>query len=166
METLQDLYQKRNELRVAMPKVWQSGLKGMDYVNAVKEVDEPLKAVHQQILAIECADPSLPQFRHAYSVCGYSERHEYFREKHAQFDKLEDAILCFDQLKDDPDWDMPTLVIKETYFREENPALVDFDGPIDELGFSESQEIVDKHMMGCRKYRWNDLINGYSRWTY
>jgi hypothetical protein len=166
METLQDLYQKRNELRIAMRKVWQSGRKGMDYVNAVREVDEPLKAVHQQILAKECTDPSLRQLRHTYSVYGYSERHEYFRKKHAQFDKLENAILCFNQLKNDPDWNIPTLVIKETYLRQESPALVDFNGPIDDLAFSEKQEIVEKHMMGCRKYRWNHLISGYSRWTY
>jgi hypothetical protein len=166
METLQELKNRREELRIAMRNVWQSGLKGTEYRNAIKEVDEPLKTIHQQILDIECADPALPQVRYTYSVCGYSEKHGYFREKHATFDELAEAKACFNELKNDPTWGIPTLIIQEGFLRGESPPLVDFEGPGYELGFSDTQEIIDKHMMGSREYRWKDLIDGYSRWTY
>ncbi|GAA4274978.1 hypothetical protein U6A24_12695 [Aquimarina gracilis] len=102
-----------------------------------------------------------PETRIVYAVCGYSERHGYFRNKRAVFDTLKEAKETALKLKDDKKWGIPTLIIQVTFFRSETFGCYDFDnnGP-DDLGFSQDQKIVWKHKCGYTALSWEDMLLG------
>ena len=45
--------------------------------------------------------------------------------------------------------------------------MVDFDADFNNLGFSDTQELIEKSMCGNRHFKWKDLIkNTDDRFTY
>lgn len=157
-------YQQREELRNEIKQFWKDGRTFKQHENNVVSM---LNAIHAEIVAAEILDKSKPLTRSAYSVCGWSEKHGFFRNKRFSGLTIEQAQEKLSILKTDTKWRIPTIIVKETWLREKSPAMVDFDGDIDQMGFSYSQELIEKHMCGNRHFRWKDLIfPSDSRYTY
>lgn len=163
MET-KKLYEERERYRNHIHKLWK---KGGTFSCEDHEIFAQLNVVHKKILEIEMNDAEKPKKREVYSVCGWSVKHGYFRNKEFKSENLEEAKERLETLKKDKDWGIPTVIVKETHFRKSTPAMGEFDKEIDLLGFSDSQEIIEKHMMGSKEFRWANLINDNDdRYTY
>ena len=161
---LERLREKREEFRDHIRSLWKSG---KSFSENDQLINEKLNAIHADILKKEMADPNIKKVRTGYSICGYSEKHGYFRNKRFISEDLMESEFEFKEAKKDSEWRIPTLLIKETFLRKESPAMTDFDKEdINHLVSSDHQEIIQKHMCGNKQYRWKDLINGYSRFTY
>lgn len=165
MKKIMDLKNERKQYRFYIESVWNSDAKfSKDDKLRVDRLDD----IHKQIIEFELLDPKLKKERIGYSVCGYDLKHGYFRNKYSISETLKDAQIIFDKLKSDPNWRIPTLIVKETFCRKGSPAMVDFDiDGIDNLGFSDYQMLIKKNKMGNTEYRWKDIIKKCdSRFTY
>lgn len=151
-----DIYQEREDLRNKIKAFWQSGAKWSD---TEKAVSQRLDIVHAEIVQAELQDPNKPNERFVYSVCGWSKKHGYFRSKRFTSDIIDEAKKELEVAKSDPGWQIPTLIVKERHLRSKSPAMVDFDGHFNNLGFSDHQELIEKHMCGNKEYRWKDIID-------
>lgn len=151
-----ELYEKRENLRNQIKGFWKSGI---TFTDKEMTVSKELNKVHNEIVEIELTDDDKPNMRESFSVCGWSERHGYFRSKRFVSDNLKDAKNEFELAKKESDWGIPTLIVKHTHLRSESPAMVDFEGDVTDFSFSDHQELVDKHMCGNRHYRWKELLN-------
>lgn len=159
-----DLFKQREDLRDQIKLYWKEGRSFGEAENAVSKL---LNEVHAECIKLELLDENKPKERIVYSVCGYSDKHGYFRTKRFTSLILDEAIAEFEKLKNDPDWRIPTLIVKETHLRKNSGATTDFDGKFEWLGFSDSQEIIDKHMCGSRSFTWKYLIGiNEDRFTY
>lgn len=109
-----------------------------------------------------------PSTRVVYTICGYSERHGYFRNQYKSVDLLDDAIELLNELKNDSNWRIPTLILKVTFYRKETLAIYDFDkNNPDDLGFSQEQQIVKKSKCGAKTDSWDLLLSGLNNdYTY
>lgn len=109
-----------------------------------------------------------PSTRVVYSICGYSEKHGYFRNKHETVDLLDDAIEIFQNLKKDNSWGIPTIIVKVTFYRSETLGIYDFDNNnADDLGFSQKQEVVKKSKCGAKTDSWDLILSGFEdNYTY
>lgn len=165
MEKSEMLYKEREQYRKHIKELWK---KCAPFSNDDKEILKKLDAVHKTITVLELNEGVKPKHRIMYSVCGWSEKHGYFRSKNFKSESLREAKEEFNLLKKDKGWRVPTLIVEETYFRKSSPAMVDFDGEeIGGLGFSNFQELIKKDMMGNKQYEWSDLIKeGDERYTY
>lgn len=160
------LYKKRTELRDQIKLFWKEGRTFGAHENAV---NDELNAIHSDIIRHESSTGALPMQRVRYSVCGWSQRHEYFRNKFKTCATVEEAKKELAILKTDTaSWGIPTIIVQERFFRFNSPAMVDFDSTsIEDLGFADQQELIAKHMCGSKGYTWNDLIKPIdSRFTY
>ncbi|WP_271770422.1 hypothetical protein [Aquimarina algiphila] len=102
-----------------------------------------------------------PETRIVYTICGYSEKHGYFRNKYDVVDTLKEAKKTALELKNDKDWGIPTLILEVTFFRSETLGCYDFDNnEPHNLGFSQDQKIVWKHKCGYTSESWEDILNG------
>jgi len=158
-----ELQKKREELRNQIKGFWKSGITWTEKEHAV---DEELNNIHKQIIEIELLDDDKPNERVGYSVCGWSEKHGYFRNKRFLSDNLKDAKKEFEIAKKESDWGIPTIIVKHTWLRSNSPAMIDFEGDVNHLNFSDNQDLVDKHMCGNKHYRWNDLLHFGDNYTY
>lgn len=158
-----ELIQKREELRNQIKGFWKAGITWTEKEHAVSE---ELNQIHKQVIEIELLDKNKPNERIGYSVCGWSEKHAYFRNKRFLADNLKDAKTEFEIAKKESDWRIPTIIVKHTWFRKNSPAMTDFEGDVNHLNFSDNQDLVDKHMCGNRHYRWNDLLHFGDNYTY
>jgi hypothetical protein len=131
-----------------------------------KDDEKQYEALHMEIVN------AMPKNRHkfsCYSVCGWSERHGYFRNKHSQHKTIEEARECFIELKKNEEWRIPTVIVKETWsilksnFRTLKAFL---QNDFEEAGFSDNQELIEKNMMGNKSYRWKYLDLNNDRLTY
>lgn len=154
---------KRKHLRKKIESFWKEG---RTWTKKEFSVWNKLKAIHTKIIEHEMRDSSKIMARNAFSVCGWSEKHGYFREKRFTAKTLEEAKVEFMLAKKDTEWKIPTLIVRETYLRKCQPAMVDFDGDIGDMGFSDIQAVVEKSMCGTRNYRWKDLGLNDERFTY
>lgn len=162
---MEALIKKREVLRNQIRAIWK---RGGQWTEDDKKVIQELNELHAKIISLELHDPTKSTRRDAYSVCGWSERHGYFRNKRFSSFDLNEAKAEFEKAKKDPDWKIPTIIVNEIYLRAKSPAMVDFDGDFpSNIGFSEHQTLVDKHMCGNRHYRWKDLLSiNEDRYTY
>lgn len=161
----EELIAEREKCREHIRSCWKAG---KHFDKSDHEISRKTEELHQQILEIEKNMTDKPQFRICYSVCGWSEKHGYFRNKNFTSESLQEAIAEFFNLKSDPSWRIPTLIVKQTCTRAKSPSMVDFDNdPIGQL-HSNYQEIVEKHLMNCPDiHRWSDLLTGLEdRYTY
>jgi hypothetical protein len=156
-------YQERENLRNQIRTFWQDG---RTWTPVEHEVMAKLNAVHTEIIKKELLDETKPKVRIVFSVCGYDQRHGFFRTKRFKSATLDEAKAELQLAKKEPDWNIPTIIVKETFYRKNSPAMVDFDGDIYNLGFSDTQEIIEKSMCGNHKFRWKDLIGAVDRFTY
>lgn len=150
-----ELYLERENLRNQIRTFWKEG---RTWTANEFAVNEKLKSVHSEIIQQELLDETKAKQRIVYSVCGWSEKHAYFRSKRFVSENLKEAKAELKIAKKETYWNIPTIVIEETYFRKNSPAMADFDGDISTLGFSDTQEVIVKSMCGNRKFRWNNLI--------
>ena len=95
-----ELLEKREDLRSQIKAFWQSGITWTDKERAVSE---RLNKIHKQIIEIELLDESKLNERIGFSVCGWSERHGYFRNKRFLADNLEAAKKEFEAAKKESD---------------------------------------------------------------
>lgn len=154
---LKTLRKEREEYRKCIRKLWKEG---KTFNNDDMQVSKDLNTVHAKILELEMELPNVIKKRTGYSVCGYSERHGYFRNKRFISEDYREAEKEFEVAKTDPDWGIPTLLVRESFFRNEAPGMVDFDkNEIGHLSFSNHQEIIKKHMCGNKQHRWKFLID-------
>ena len=161
---MEKLYQKRENLRSQIREFWKEG---KTWTEKELEVNRDLNEVHDEIVKAELLDDSKPNKRVAYSVCGWSDKHGYFRNKRLLTESIENARKELVVAKSESNWKIPTVIVKETYLRCESPAMVDFEGDVNNLSFSSNQELVDKHMWGNREYKWKDLVSpNKERFTY
>lgn len=154
---MEALIKKREVLRNQIRAIWK---RGGQWTEDDKKVLQELNELHTKIISLELHDPTKSTRRNAYSVCGWSERRGYFRTKRFLSFDLKEAKKEFEKAKQDPDWKIPTIIVKEIHLRDKSPAMVDFDSdsPYD-LGFSKHQVLVDMHMCGNRHYRWKNLLS-------
>jgi len=157
------LFEKREQLRNQIKGFWKSGI---TWTDKEKLVSEELNQIHKQIIEIELLDKNKPNERIGYSVCGWSEKHGYFRNKRFLTDNLKDAKNEFDIAKKESDWGIPTIIVKHTWLRSNAPAMTDFEGDVDNLNSSDYQDLVEKHMCGNKNYRWNELLHFNDNFTY
>lgn len=158
------LYRERENLRNQIRAFWKDG---RTWSKNEHDVNANLNSVHAEIIKLELLDETKPKERVAYSVCGYSERHSYFRTKIAVVATFQEAKAELEIAKKESGWRVPTIIVKETFFRKNSPAMVDFEGDIYNLGFSDTQEIMAKSMCGNRSFKWRDIISpNDERFTY
>ena len=159
-----ELYQQRENLRNEIKTFWKEG---RTWTDVERQVSEKLNQIHAEIVKMEMLDETKSKERFLFSVCGWSEKHGYFRNKRFKASTIKEAIAELQIAKKEDDWKIPTVIVKETYYRQNSPAMVDFDGDVNDLGFSNNQEVIDKNMCGNRSFRWNDLISpNDDRFTY
>ncbi len=164
--TMKNLYQKREKYRAQIKTFWKSGI---NWTKKEHDVLKCLNNIHAQIIQIELLDDTKPQVRNNYSICGWSERHGYFRNKRLKVATIEEAKIELDIAKSETEseWGIPTVIVKETFYRANSPAMVDFDGDVTTLAISDKQEIMGKSMCGNKHYRWRKLIKPTDdRFTY
>lgn len=157
------LFKKREKLRNKIKEIWRSGITWTDKERAVSE---ELNAIHKQAIEVELLDDNKANERNGYSVCGWSERHGYFRNKRFLADNIKDAKIEFEIAKKETNWGIPTIIVKHSWLRSNSPAMVDFESDVNNLNFSDNQELVDKHMCGNKSYRWKELLNFCDNYTY
>lgn len=164
MNRLEELKKERELHRERVKEIWKSGRAWTPEDNAgLKELNK----IHPEILELELKDPATIIERIGYSVCGWSEKHAYFRNKYFTSEDLEEAKAEFEKLKKDPSWGIPTIIVKETKLRNRAGSVTDFDNvDFEHLGFAEHQDLISKHMCGNRQYRWNDLLHFGDNYTY
>ncbi len=160
---------RRQELRGQMKEYYKEGGGHALWNSKYKAINQELQDVHAQILAVEVMDPTLVQVRYTYEVCGYSFKHEYFRAKFQVCESLKEAEKVLKNLEDNPEWGIPTIIVKQTHRRADSFADDDFDTmPADQLSCSKVQELVGrKSMCGYKKHSWDYLFKGLNgRYTY
>lgn len=152
-----ELKQERQNLRQEINLYTRFSIQWDD--EALKK-HERLKVIHQKIVTHELLQDKTIKVRYGFAVCGYSEKHGYFRNKHNVFESLNQALYEFELLKSIDKWKIPTIIIKQSYLRLTSPCTVDFDKyPITWLGISDNQELIKKHMMGSRGFKWSYLLD-------
>lgn len=134
---------------------------GSNIEEEARELFKKLNDVHSRILEIELKNPSTLKLRVGYSVCGWSEKHDYFRNKYFVSETLREAKVELEKLKKDPTWGIPTIIVQEKKLRRSSPRSVDFDNAdFEHLGSSDDQKVISKSMCGNKKFRWKDLLHG------
>ena len=123
------------------------------------QILEELNKVHAEITFEELKDNTKKHEKSLFSVCGYSYKHGYFRSKVDQYETIGEAIAKLNELKSDPTWGIPTVIVKETYLRLNCLALVDFDTKDFNLSFADVKEVVKKHKCGDQKHSWDYLLD-------
>lgn len=89
--------------------------------------------------------PTYRQIWLSYAVAGWSERHEYFRQKYNIFETLEKAKACLLSLKDDPQWGIPTVLIEMIFRLIESPEPERFETePVTNWGLLERRKWSSK----------------------
>lgn len=157
-----DLYKLRQELRSQIHTFWKLAIIWTDNED---KVSEKLNQVHAEILKIEMLDENKIKERFMFSVAGYSPKHGYFRNKRFSDPSLDAAIKDFEIAKSDPNWQIPTLIVKETFYRQSSPAMADYDNY--KFTFSDKQELVRKHLCGNKEYKWHEIMHPKDdRFTY
>jgi|GEM_PF-3058668 len=149
------IYEERENLRDKIKLYWKGG---RVWTVEDRKVSDKLDAIHAKIVSREMLDPLKKKQRIVFTVCGWSEKHGYFRSK---IFRSESFHLCLQELQrvsKELDWKTPTLIVEEIYCRLTSPAMVDFEGDIYNLGFSDHQILRKKHMCGCKRARWSHLI--------
>lgn len=145
------------------------GIKTSHDSSVMAEYITTLDTLHSEILPYELDSIKLPKIIIGFSVCGYSPEHGYFRNKYGTFNSIEIAQSNMKKLAEDPQWNIPTIILEENWLRKECPPLVDFDktpNDYNNLGFSHTQEIVDKLLID-KNYRWKEILKpDRGRYTY
>lgn len=134
-----------------------------------KNEEEELEMLHKKILTLMSNDPSCNMTQLRFTICGWSEKHGYFRNKNSSHKTLEEAKKALSYIKKDTSWNIPTLIVKETWFLNQTnfitflPFLRNIDNG---MGFSDNQEVVAKSMCGNRNKRWSNFNIDAERVTY
>jgi hypothetical protein len=118
------------------------------------------RTLRDQFLTLALANPTYRQIRVGYAVAGWSERHDYFRNKYNIFETLEEAKACLLRLKDDPQWGIPTVIVEMTFRLVNSPEPERFETePVNQLGFAQTQKVVAKDKMGRRGPSWDLMLS-------
>lgn len=166
---INELRARRSELRQQMIEYNRQGGGHALWVSTYKAVRAELDQVHAQILAVEVKDPALIQVRYTYEVCGWSDKHDYFRNKYKVCESLEEAEAVLWERIADTKWRIPTIIVKQTHRRENSSPMDDFDtAPVSQLMCSQTQELVGrKSMCGAKGHSWSYYFKGLgTRYTY
>lgn len=118
------------------------------------------RELNDRLKALLMADPNCVRSRTGYAVAGWSEKHDYFRNKYDTFDSLEEAQACLDKLKSDAEWAIPTVIVQMIWYLDKSTEPARFaSAPCRELSGADSQDLVAKHMMGVRGVSWQSLLS-------
>ncbi len=135
-----------------------------------EELDHPrFEQLHKEMVQLMTGNDLFQQRIEAYSVCGWSEKHSYFRSKYDTVPFLKEAREILNKLKSDPNWRIPTVIVKETWllsktnYRTFNNFRA---GDFYNIGFSDFQQVLEKNMCGSRQYSWKALGLNEDRVTY
>ncbi len=156
MKDLKELCERRSELRKQMSSIIKEN---RDWTLADRHRMRELQDVHLKITVSELSDRSKKHEKKLYSVCGYSYKHGYFRNKVDSYKTIDEAILKLNELKADKGWGIPTIIVKETYLRLTSPAMVDFDSDEFDERFPDRKEVMGRHKCGDHKHSWDFLLD-------
>ncbi|MBO0933890.1 hypothetical protein [Fibrella aquatilis] len=119
------------------------------------------RELRTELKALLLSDPTVVKVRTGYSVAGWSEKHDYFRNKVDTFNTLEEAQACLAELKARADWGIPTVIVERLFSLATSPNPEEFHEPdyIKGGGYAYgSDRLVDKHMCGTKGVSWNTLL--------
>jgi len=79
---MEDLSKLKEEKKQYQDHISAIQFTGANWEYKDLEINRKLNDVHSHVLEIELKDPNTLRKRIGYSVCGWSEKHDYFRNKY------------------------------------------------------------------------------------